>query len=76
MNEKSVSGGYEGEERPDREHSDWARWDLRRISSGLHAGVVAQVCCNGVVRGLVELKDEEEFKWLKKKIDGDQPVEL
>jgi hypothetical protein len=73
--EKSVDSGYEGVESPDREHSDFKRWNLRRISSGLHPGIVTQVECDGQARGIITLFSEEEFNWLKPRIDGDQPRE-
>lgn len=73
--EKSVDSGYEGEERPDREHSDFKRWNLRRISSGLHPGIVTQIECDGDARGIITLFSEEEFNWLKPRIDGDQRLE-
>jgi len=47
-------------------------WILNKIPSGVHRGVLAQVVCNGDIRGTLVLKDEGEFEWLKPRIDSER----
>lgn len=70
----SFDGGYEGEDTSREVNPDFKRWNLRDIDPGLHGGVLAHLECDGEARGFIQLKDEKEFKWLKDRVDGDQPL--
>lgn len=66
-----ISTGYEGDEEK-KEISAGKFWHLKKIPSLLHGGVVAQLMCDNEPVGILQLKDEEEFEWLRKRIDGTQ----
>lgn len=71
-NNKLITG-YEGPSKFDsspEEMAEKSEWLLERVEhfySPSH--IVAQVKKNGVSVGLVQLDREEDFEWLKKRID-------
>ena len=68
------TGGYDGEPTQEGEMSSGEKiWNLKRIPSTVHGGILTQLHCDGEARAVIHLKDEEEFNWLKPRIDGLQP---
>ena len=73
-----MSTGYEGNEGEDKFVGE-QRWILKNWLSPIATGVmgVLEVYEDNKrsVRGHIEFKDEEEFNWLKRRIDGGHKVE-
>jgi len=68
--------GYSGEptEKEQLKHIDY--WDIEEYPSGTRLGQDFQgrLTCDGVVRAIIYFEDEEEFKWLAKRVRGDRTV--
>jgi len=68
-----TTSGYEG---PDEDPFVVQLWLLVKIPSGVHGGILGQIVCNGEVRGTLQLKDEDEFNWLKPRIDSERQLKI
>ena len=62
--------GYGDRPEPDDESAQL--WILEQIPRGIHTNILGILKCNGHAKGFIEFKDEEEFKWLKRRIDGER----
>jgi len=72
--EGTPTGGYDGESKQGPEMSSGEKiWNLKRIPATVHGGILTHLTCDGEARAVIHLKDEEEFNWLKPRIDGLQP---
>lgn len=66
--EPKPDAGYGGEPEEDLGPS-W--WRLEREKSPMYSGIQAYIIAGSESRGMVRLKNEEEFEWLSRKISGD-----
>lgn len=67
--------GYSGPGDEREEEPRHQRWWLERYDRGYFSPdstVTAHLKCNGETRGLLRLKSEEEFEWLKSRIAGER----
>ncbi len=72
--EGTPTGGYDGETEQGPEMSSGEKiWILKRIPATVHGGILCHLTCDGKARAMIHLQDEEEFNWLKPRIDGLQP---
>jgi len=47
-------------------------WSVAIADHYFHGKLAATLRCNGESRGLIQLEDEDEFKWLQAKLLGTQ----
>jgi len=70
-----ISTGYEGGE---EERAPVQNWTLRKSDNPLFKMIVCylEIREGGRVKvvGHINLKDEDEFNWLKRRIDGDRDI--
>lgn len=63
---EGMSTGYEG---PDTDPPKWHRWNV--VRGNVRQGVInAVITCNDESRGMVTCFSEEEFEWLRARIQG------
>ena len=62
--------GYGDKPKPDDELAQL--WILEQIPKGIHTNILGVLKCNSQARGFIQFQNEEEFKWLKRRIDGER----
>ena len=65
-----MTGGYDGAK---DEPPTTFFWNLEKDTSGFYSGIQAYIRAGSEVRGVVRLKSDEEFEWLRRRIQGHGP---
>lgn len=68
--QRTTTGGYDGERPGDRDGPDVVSFTLDRDEQGFSAQFVCILRRNGIASGLLYLGSEEEYQWLREKVNG------
>lgn len=68
-NPADITAGYDGEKPEESQPIDSLRWTLEQPEYFWSTKIMGQLKCDGISRGVIYFQNEEEFQWLKTKIE-------
>ena len=75
----TANTGYDGPDETDDKFVGEQRWQLKQwispiVGKGVMGVIEVYEDADRSVRGYIEFKDEDEFEWLKRRIEGGRKV--